>query len=155
MSRASLAFSSKICSLDSSRSAGSSVIEALPNEGRKSSVWHMISRSTMTSTGRPEGAVKYICRSPLSELNILSGWHPLFSRYAATSRRPLLAQARSMSCPARSRGGKSGQSTRTPSPPSSRSDSFAAAAPSTSATASGSGSSSGLDMPGHSCNAVV
>ena len=80
MSRASLALSSKICSLDSSRSAGSRVSEALPNEGRKSSVWHMTRRSTITSTGRPDGAVKYICRSPLSELNILSGTQPLFSR---------------------------------------------------------------------------
>jgi hypothetical protein len=80
MSRASLAFSSMIWSLESSRSAASRVSEELPNEGRKSSVWHMTSRSTMTSIGRPDGAVKYICLSPLSELNILSGTHPFFSR---------------------------------------------------------------------------
>ena len=61
MSCASLALSSTICSLDSSRSAGSRVGDADPNDGRRSSVWHIDSRSTMTSIGRPDGAMKYIC----------------------------------------------------------------------------------------------
>jgi len=80
MSCASLAFNSKICSLDSSKSAGSSVSEELRNDGRKSSVWHIVSRSTMTSTGRPDGAMKYICRSPFRLLNMRSAVHPLRSR---------------------------------------------------------------------------
>jgi hypothetical protein len=80
MSCASLAFSSKICSLDSSKSAGSSVSEELRNDDRKSSVWHIVSRSTMTSTGRPDGAMKYICRSPFRLLNMRSAVHPLRSR---------------------------------------------------------------------------
>ena len=80
MSCASLAFSSKICSLDSSNSAGSRVSEELRNDGRKSSVWHITSRSTMTSTGRPDGAMKYICRSPFRLLNMRSAVHPLRSR---------------------------------------------------------------------------
>ncbi|HTB54146.1 MAG TPA: hypothetical protein VK719_02740 [Trebonia sp.] len=80
MSCASLAFSWKICSLDSSKSAGSRVSEELRNDGRKSSVWHITSRSTMTSTGRPDGAMKYICRSPFRLLNIRSAVHPLRSR---------------------------------------------------------------------------
>src|SRR5487761_1485034 len=56
-----------------------------------------------------------------------------------------------MSCPARSRGGKAGQSTRTASPPSSFSPSPASAAPAASAVASPSGSSTGaagLASPG-------
>ncbi len=102
----------------------------------------------MTSMGRPDGAVKYICWSPLRLLNLRSGKQPLASRYAATSRRPLLVQARSMSWPGRNRGGKPGQSTRTPSPPSSRSGSPVPVAPRTSPTASGSGSSAGTVMEG-------
>ena len=80
MSCASLAFSSKICSFDSSKSAGSRVSEELRNDGRKSSVWHITSRSTMTSTGRPDWAMKYICRSPFRLLNMRSAVHPLRSR---------------------------------------------------------------------------
>ena len=53
MSWASFALSSMICSLDSSRSAGVSVGDAVPNDGRRSSVWHIDSRSTMTSIGPP------------------------------------------------------------------------------------------------------
>src|SRR5487761_382684 len=60
-----------------------------------------------------------------------------------------------MSWPGRSLGGKSGHTTRTPSPPSSRSLSPARAAPSSRATASGSGSSSGPDMKGSSHQAVI
>src|SRR5450432_3421073 len=48
-----------------------------------------------------------------------------------------------MSCPARSRGGKAGQSTRTARPPSSLRPSPASAAPWARATASGSGSPAG------------
>ena len=77
MSRASFSFSSTICSLDSSTSMASTVSGSRPNDGRKSSVWHMVSRSTITSMGRPDGALKYICRSPLRLLNRRSGTQPL------------------------------------------------------------------------------
>ena len=97
MSRASFSFSSMICSLDSSTSTESTVNGSRPKSGRKSSVWHMVSRSTMTSMGRPDGALKYICRSPLRLLNRRSGSQPLSSSQAATSFRPLARQAKSMS----------------------------------------------------------
>jgi hypothetical protein len=80
MSCASLALSSTICSLESSRSAGSRVIDPEPNEDLKSSVWHIDSRSTMTSMGRPDGAVKYICRSPFRLLNLRSPSQPALWR---------------------------------------------------------------------------
>ena len=128
MSRASFSFSSTIWSLDSSTSTESTVSGSRPNAGRKSSVWHMVSRSTITSMGRPEGALKYICRSPLRLLNRRSGSQPLSASQAATSLRPLDRQAKSMSWSRRSRGGKSGHSTRTASPPSSFRPSPASAA---------------------------
>ena len=80
MSQASFSLSSTICSFDSSTSIASTVYGRLPNDGRKSSVWHMASRSTITSIGRPDGALKYICRSPFRLLKRLSGWQPLRSR---------------------------------------------------------------------------
>ena len=80
MSCASLAFSSKICSLDSSTSTESTVSGCRSKFGRKSSVWHMVSWFTMTSMGRPDGALKYICRSPFRLLNMRSAVHPLRSR---------------------------------------------------------------------------
>src|SRR5262249_7017464 len=83
-------------------------------EDLKSSVWHIDSRSTMTSTGRPDGAVKYICRSPFRLLNRLSGSQPALSRWSAILRRLLPRHARSISCPARSRGGEAG--TQAPDP---------------------------------------
>ena len=97
MSRASFSLSSTICSLDSSTSTESTVSGSRPNEGRKSSVWHMVSWFTITSMGRPDGALKYICRSPLRLLNRRSGSQPLSASQAATSLRPLLRQAKSMS----------------------------------------------------------
>src|ERR1017187_9608620 len=72
--------------------------------------------------GRPEGALKYICLSPLRLLNRRSGTQPLSASQAATFLRSLDRHAKSMSWPARSRGG-------------------AAAAPRASMRASGSGSS--------------
>jgi len=105
MSLASFSFISTICSFDSSRSATSTVYGSRPKVGRKSSVWHMVSRSTMTSIGRPDGAVKYICRSPFRLLNLRSGWQPASSRCAAAAFRPLDRQAKSMSWSRRSLGG--------------------------------------------------
>ena len=80
MSRASFSLSSTICSLDSSTSTASRVSGSRPKDGLKSSMWHMVSRSTMTSIGRPDGAVKYICLSPFRLLNLRSGSQPLRSR---------------------------------------------------------------------------
>ena len=97
MSLASFSFSSTICSLDSSRSTTSTVKGSLRNDGRKSSVWHIVSRSTITSIGRPDGAVKYIWRSPLRLLNRRSPWQPTCSRKAETALRSLDRQAKSMS----------------------------------------------------------
>src|SRR6516162_4036318 len=147
ISRRSFSFSSTICSFDSSTSTASIVSGWRSNEGRKSSTWHMLSLSTMTSMGRPEGAVKYIWRSPLRLLNLRSGSQPAPSRYSATFLRCLVTQAKSMSWSRRSRGGKSGHSTRTASPPRSLSPSEAPAAPRASARASGSGSSAGEGAP--------
>src|SRR5215472_2025843 len=94
----------------------------------------------MTSIGRPEGAMKYICRSPLRLLNMRSAWQPFASRYPATFLRSLDRQAKSMSWSRRSRGGYSGHRTRTARPPSSLRPSPSLAASRASVSASGSGS---------------
>ena len=107
----------------------------------------MVSLSTMTSMGRPEGALKYIWRSPFRLLNLRSGSQPAFARYSATFLRSLATQAKSMSWPERCRGGNSGQSTRTARPPRSLRPSEASAAPRASPSASGSGSSAGEGAP--------
>src|ERR1035438_6225802 len=91
--------------------------------------------------GRPEGALKYICLSPLRLLNRRSGTQPLSASQAATFLRSLDRHAKSMSWPARNRGGKPGQSTRTASPPSNLRPSPVAAAPRARVSASGRGSS--------------
>ena len=51
MSQASFSLSSTICSLDSSTSIASTVKAGCRMPGRKSSVWHIVSRSTITSIG--------------------------------------------------------------------------------------------------------
>ena len=99
MSRASFSFSSTIWSLDSKMSMASRVNGSLPYPGRKSRTWHIVSRSTITSMGRPDGATKYICRSPLRLLNRRSGSQPLSSRNDAVALRPFDKQAKSMSWP--------------------------------------------------------
>src|SRR5215470_1068658 len=101
----------------------------------------------MTSMGRPDGALKYIWRSPLRLLNLQSGSQPTFARCSATFLRSLATQAKSMSWPERCRGGNCEQSTRTARPPRSLRPSEASAAPRDSPRASGSGSSAGEGAP--------
>jgi hypothetical protein len=70
---------------------------------------------------------------------------PVCSKKAMTFRRPLDRQPKSMSCSRLSRGGKSGQRTRTAKPPSNRNGRLAPEALSINCRASTRGSSAGPD----------